>query len=90
MSPLNSLSVSLSRKLDFPAPASPAKTRRYIGAGSSVSSMSASNGFKHASKNNKYKQNHVEIILVCDIKLYTVRSKRESVCVSVCVFFFYP
>lgn len=50
MSPLNSLSVSLSRKLDFPAPASPAKTRRYIGAGSSVSSMSASNGFKKQQK----------------------------------------
>lgn len=45
ISPLNSLSVSLSRKLDFPAPASPAKTRRYMGAGSSVSSMSASKGF---------------------------------------------
>jgi len=50
MSPLNSLSVSLSRKLDFPAPASPAKTRRYIGAGSSGPSMLASNVFGNATK----------------------------------------
>lgn len=67
MSPLNSLSVSLSRKLDFPAPASPAKTRRYIGAGSSVSSMSASKGFVNGTKDNKLTQFYVGIILVCGI-----------------------
>lgn len=44
MSPLNSLRVSRRRKLDFPAPASPAKTKRYIGAGSSLTEMASSKG----------------------------------------------
>lgn len=64
MSPLKSLSVSLRRKLDFPAPASPAKTRRYIGVGSSVSSMSASNGCVNRTNNKMHKQfkMHIQIM----------------------------
>ena len=53
MSPLNSLRVSLIMKLDFPAPASPAKTRRYIGVGSSASSMLDSNGWGKEQKWHK-------------------------------------
>lgn len=56
MFPLNSLSVSLSRKLDFPDPASPAKTRRYIGAGSSDSSMSSSEGWENETEGNRLKR----------------------------------
>jgi len=41
ISPLNSLRLNRSKKLDFPDPASPAKTRRYTGA-RSVSSKSSS------------------------------------------------
>ena len=41
MSPLNSLRLNLIRKLDFPDPASPANTRRYIGTGPSVSTQSS-------------------------------------------------
>lgn len=67
MSPLNSLRVSLIRKLDFPAPASPAKTRRYIGAGSSVSSMSASKGCAYVADDNKLTQFYMGILLVCGI-----------------------
>ena len=52
MFPLNSLSVSLSRKLDFPDPASPAKTRRYNGAGSPDSSMSSSEGWENDTESN--------------------------------------
>lgn len=55
MSPLNSFSVSLSRKLDFPAPASPAKTRRNIGAGSSVPSISVSRGCRKEEEDNELK-----------------------------------
>lgn len=62
MSPLNSLRVSLSRKLDFPAPASPAKTRRYIGTGSSVSSMSASKGCTNVADDNKLTQFYMDIL----------------------------
>lgn len=58
MSPLNSFSVSLSRKLDFPAPASPAKTRRYIGAGSSVPSISVSRGCRKEEEDNELKYPH--------------------------------
>lgn len=42
ISPLNSLRLNRSKKLDFPDPASPANTRRYTGERSSVSCKSSS------------------------------------------------
>lgn len=64
MSPRNSLSVSLSRKLDFPAPASPAKTRRYMGPGSSVSSMPVSKGFVENADKRLRRDDAMELALL--------------------------
>lgn len=55
-SSLNSLRVNLRRKLDFPAPASPARTRRYIGAGSEPSTMLSSKGCRNITKRDSLKQ----------------------------------